>query len=243
MDLTTITFLRGDQTLTSRWAEQQPQQLKDIPTIVTIPEGKESQVPDFVDKKIIVEPADIPEIEENVIVMWDDEGADEYFANLPVDPNEIIERSTEPARANSEYLAQLYNQTRDLIETEYVLYWDDDIVPPTDGVEKLKQALENSDEKVAGITSVYPSRPDPESAVHWMSVAGPVTKLEEIPQIIHRIYCGGLGFSIWKTEALKKIGSIHRMPGGVDLEPYWGMRAEIEGYQIHSHGGVQCQHG
>jgi len=150
------------------------------------------------------------------------------------------------------FVAHLYNQILPRAREDFVVFLEDDMVPPLDGLRKLAEAW-NYRQRHAAIGGVYLSRYNAENPGgfvvasrgqdYWsIDVTLPQVqedKLYEFPQIAG-------GFTLWNNGYLQKClpcrfdyynGSI---PNGWDTN--LSMATRNLGGRLFLHGGVQCEH-
>lgn len=113
--------------------------------------------------------------------------------------------SSESARVH--HIAGILGSLLDEVDTPEVLIWDDDIVPPRRAISQISKSLEGAPMtggEVAGIVSVIPFRGYPDSSDLIFNPFGVSSFQNSIPASgLHRVWGGGTGFSLWRTEAIR----------------------------------------
>lgn len=104
------------------------------------------------------------------------------------------------------HIAGIYGQLIQAADTELVILWDDDVLPPYKGLVRLAGAMPKPAPSLAGIVTVYPYPTSPEHAVLFVNpfehTGAPISS---VPQSgLMRVWGGGTGFSIWRRDVLLK---------------------------------------
>ena len=93
------------------------------------------------------------------------------------------------------------------LESDYVLFLDNDIIPPIDGLCRLIETLENN-EDVGCVTGDYCLKGCPTYSAHLqLNNNGMVTELDRLnlsDKLVHNDWLIGLGFALIKTEFFKQ---------------------------------------
>lgn len=106
--------------------------------------------------------------------------------------------------ARVEYISEIMKAMLSLVETETVVLWDDDIVPPDNGLKLLEDSLAESGPDVAGIVSLHPYASDQRTASIFFKPFGAASNMDSVPtEGLHQVWGGGTAFSIWRTDVLK----------------------------------------
>lgn len=129
--------------------------------------------------------------------------------------NNVVDKEMIESNGGKSVLVDKYNGTNDSIrqkfigelwrlvlrdvDTEKTLIWDDDIIPTSKSLQTLVETMPSD---ASGIVSVYPFR-DSDLACLFFSPWTP-TKISSINKSVFRVAGGGMGYSLWNTEMLKK---------------------------------------
>lgn len=103
------------------------------------------------------------------------------------------------------HIADIYQELVTAAETDLVLLWDDDILPPYKGAARLLAAMQEAKPDVAGIVSVYPFNPDDfgQACLFKRATDQMAVMRDEVPATgMMEVWGGGCGFSLWRREAL-----------------------------------------
>lgn len=144
------------------------------------------------------------------------------------------------------YISGVYATLLQQVDTPRVVFWDDDMVPPTRGIRLLEVALDQKPD-AAGIVSVYPFKEDPAQAVlFWRPFEYAAAPMKSVPNRgIHRVWAGGRGFSIWRTDVLKQTAPWETKRGR-DYAPGWDRELAVKltamGLETFVHAGLICRH-
>lgn len=145
-----------------------------------------------------------------------------------------------------EFVAYLWMKVLEGIESEFVLLWDDDVVPPSGGIKSLNAAMTAAAKDVAGVVAVYPFRTSPNTAVLFQGQGYFPIPINDVPNSILEVAGGGTGFSIWRTKDLKMTfpWEVHAIFGGA---PYGtdrdiAIKLKAAGKKILCDGRTRCKH-
>lgn len=214
-----VSLLRGDRLLTERWADAlariRPEGAR---VLATIPRTAPKQIPDGLDAEI-----------------------------LPVDPfaSRHAPGSFEHAADRCDYIAGLYSQVLPKLFTTVnsILFFEDDILPPDDGLSQLQSALAAALPSVAGIGSVYPLHGTPDAACLSIEEWGLPPKITDLGREPFPVFTGGTGFSLWRAADLATCLPIRRLEAVVDWDSALAIDLRKRGKEILCHGNVRCHHG
>ncbi len=121
------------------------------------------------------------------------------------------------------YAASLYELLIRAAKTEWVILWDDDIVPPWMGVTKLITAARKVTPDVAGVVTVYPYVNNPLYACLYMAPYQGGVPMSVVPiDGIHEVWGAGTGLSIWRRGTL-----LPTLPWGVPVNTEYGWDRDL----------------
>jgi hypothetical protein len=108
------------------------------------------------------------------------------------------------ARTYSKFIGQLVDHY------DYILTVEDDMEPTPDGLLRLythMKTLKSNNPKIASVAGYYPQKMDPTTACISMQpkVWGKIPKIKNIKPKLFRVEMQGGGFTLYNTEALKKV--------------------------------------
>lgn len=152
----------------------------------------------------------------------------------------------------------IYTRCLSEVRTPLVLFWEDDIIPPADGIRKLVDglwAMPLADVKgtpiwplVAGISGAYRDRINRAPLSFAFEKLHPLTnafpdRLQFAADGVEQVLGVGHGFSLYKMGALRNIAL--RCPGppsvrGVDV--VMNQDLALQGQRVYIHNGVRCIH-
>lgn len=119
-------------------------------------------------------------------------------------PVSLYSGDDEVRRVN--HIASLYDQLLRLADTDYVILWDDDVLPPYKGLKRLAGAMLKQPDTTAGVVTVYPySHPDlqDQAVLFWKPFEYGGASIGSIPAGgLHKVWAGGTGFSMWRRKVL-----------------------------------------
>lgn len=144
------------------------------------------------------------------------------------------------------HVANLYNQIFPLINDDFILTLEDDVVPPLNGLRLLADFV-SLPTKIGAIGGIYPSPIDENSATASFSFDKwdnnvPLSKIDTKPMNVG--FIGG-GFTLWSNAAIKSV-----LPAKVKIDNSglkgWDNNFSLEirqnGYEIYLHNNVICEH-
>lgn len=151
---------------------------------------------------------------------------------------------SEEGRVN--YVAGLYDQMIRKAKTEWVILWDDDILPTASGVAKLVDAARKATNDTAGIVAVYPYSTDPGRAVLFFQPYGNPETMNSVPSKgVHPVWGGGTGLSIWRRETiLKTLPWKSEVVGGAaqGWDRYLAIKLEALQLKTIAECSIRCRH-
>lgn len=144
------------------------------------------------------------------------------------------------------HVCKLYNSVFPLINDDFILTLEDDVIPPLNGLRLLADYI-SLPTKIGAIGGIYPSPIDDKVATastaldHWDSN---IPLLSVYKEPIKIGFIGG-GFTLWNNAAIKDI-----LPAKVKIDSNglkgWDNNFSLEmrqkGYDIYLHNNVKCEH-
>lgn len=142
------------------------------------------------------------------------------------------------------YVAALYEQLIRAAKMEWVILWDDDILPPWRGIETLIAAARKAQSDVAGIVTVYPYEDQPDWACLYFRPYGGGVNMSSVPQFgLHQVWGGGTGLSIWRRAVL-----LETLPWGVPIGTQYGwdrdlaIKLQEKTLRVMAECSIRCRH-
>lgn len=227
--------------------------------IVTLLAGREQRLNDWINW---FRTADLPPIV--TLYVLDNSGNKEFGIKVKsllssLDVPFLYKAHGEPCKdADKEWLPRhlhvpaLYNQILPLVNDDWLVMFEDDVIPPPDALRRLVNAFSYR-AKHGAISAIYPSRAEVRNdrkivvgAKSTLTYWGDFFYEDEITE--DKLYEAGFiagGFTLWENGIIKKLlplryeysGNRHR---GWDTNLSADIRAF--GYRLFLHGGVWCQH-
>lgn len=162
---------------------------------------------------------------------------------------------TQPFIGNDEadrinFVADIYAMILPMVQGEHIILWEDDIVPPPDGINKL---VANKD-KAAGIVSITPFRQHQQPfpgirmvMLYYKRGDEAVTQSSLSRTGLDKVFGGGTAFSIWNAEELRSTLPWHVAADEHGTVPGWddtlSRRLEDAGKEIMVDYSISCYHG
>lgn len=161
-------------------------------------------------------------------------------------PVDLAKFTGKDERARIEHVADLWLQILSKVDTDYVVLWDDDVVPPAGALRKLLQVMTDAGKEIAGCVSIYPFRENNENAVLFHGDDYQSLAMQTLDTSVFEVRGGGMGFSIWRTIAL--LGTLPweiltldgGSPAGFDKDI--ALKLEAQGLKTLCEGSVRCRH-
>lgn len=227
--------------------------------IVTLLAGREQRLNDWINW---FKSADLPPIV--TLYVLDNSGNKEFGLKVKsllssLDMPFLYKAYGEPCKdADKEWLPRhlhvpaLYNQILPLVNDDWLVMFEDDIIPPPDALRKLVNAFSYR-AKHGAISAIYPSRAEVRNdkkivvgAKSTLTYWGDFFYEDEITE--DKLYEAGYiagGFTLWENGIIKKILPV-RYEYSNNRHRGWdtNLSADIRafGYRLFLHGGVWCQH-
>ncbi len=163
---------------------------------------------------------------------------------------------SKPAQLGNDWLTRhrfvpsLYNKILPYVNDDWLVFLEDDTVPPLNGLLKIMEAWEFRGKKYGGISGCYPSRQRPNEYVGTMNTSeqnwGRMYSIASIKE--DRLYPAGCiagGFAVYQNALIKRSMPFQYYlkkgkPSGWDTNLSVFIRQQ--GYKLFLHGGVKCQH-
>lgn len=134
----------------------------------------------------------------------DCEGAVKAAGGIAV-PVALYTGEDEVQRVN--HIASIYDQLIRGAETDLVVLWDDDVLPPFKGLPRLLEAQASEEaRKAVGVATVYPyNHPDASDQANlffkpFVTLGVPMSAVPDSG--LHKVWGGGTGFSVWRRSYL-----------------------------------------
>lgn len=143
-----------------------------------------------------------------------------------------------------EFVAGLYNRLLSLVDTDTVMFHDDDVFPTQQGYEQLQRTFLVLPEGAAGVVALYPFKASKLYPLFFEPILSPLPE-ESLPTDVPVVFTGAMGLSIWKTEVLKKVLPFKILiVGGSPMGTEWdlGFKVKDLNYEVYAEGQVRCQH-
>lgn len=146
-----------------------------------------------------------------------------------------------------QHVANLYNEIIPKINEDFILTFEDDVVPPLDGVKKLFDEI-SLPTKIGAIGGVYasPTNKTETTASLDEGIWQNNIPLQNIPKSPIKVNFIGGGFTLWNNSAIKKIVpaivSFNKYGGLTGWDNNFSLKIREKGYNIYLHGDVICEH-
>lgn len=140
------------------------------------------------------------------------------------------------------YVSDIYATLLRASKTEWVMLWDDDILPPWKGVWRMVQAARSVESDVAGVVSVYPFEGDTLRCPLFFKPYGVCATVDNLPSSgLHEVWGGGTGLSIWRRQVL-----LNTIPWAAFEEQGWDRDLAIKladfGLKTMAECSIRCRH-
>jgi hypothetical protein len=151
-----------------------------------------------------------------------------------------------------EWVPMLYNKILPYVNDDWLVFLEDDVVPPLNGLLKIMEAWDFRGKKYGGISACYPSRQRTNEYVGTISTKertwGRMYTISNIKE--DRLYPAGCiagGFSVYQNALVKRSMPCRFTPrlNGIPCngwDTHLSLYIRDQGYQLFLHGGVKCQH-
>lgn len=161
------------------------------------------------------------------------------FADIKI-VNDIVRPKHHSNMSTSHRMSRIYLRMKKLVESPFVLFWEDDVIPPKKAITKLMSHMKTS----TGISAGYAKCRGSKLPLAWIAdkETGNLSSLLPGGETVQEVDSCGMGFTLVREIALKMTEFRGNTEKNLGQDVVFGLDVGQKGMKVYVDWSVKCNH-